>query len=148
MRMIHSLFLTVCLVSVGPAAAQEPSFEVVGTIGELMVDIIYPKSDELFYVMRDPPTNDYEWNRLRGSALILAESGNLLMMGSRSIDQDGWVENAKLLVDAGTAAFEAAEAHDLDAIVALSAALESSCRTCHEQYHPRYRRRAQDPPVQ
>jgi hypothetical protein len=74
-----------------------------------MVDIIYPKSDEIFYVMRVPPTNDYAWNLLRGSALILAESGNLLMMGDRSIDQDGWVKNAKVLVDVGTAAFEAGE---------------------------------------
>ncbi len=148
MRMIGLLFLTACLVSVGPAAAQEPSFEPVGTISELMVDIIYPKSDELFYVMRAPPTNDYEWNLLRRSALILAESGNLLMMEGRSIKQDDWMKNAKLLVDVGTAAFEAAEAHDLDAIVALNAELESSCRTCHEQYHPRYRRRQQNQPDQ
>ncbi len=146
MRIIRLLILTICLVSVGPAAAQEPSFEPVGTIGELMVDIIYPRSDEIFYVMRAPPTNDYEWNLLRGSALILAESGNLLMMEGRSIGDDGWMKNAKLLVDVGTAAFEAAEAHDLDAIVALNAELESSCRTCHEQYHPRYRRRGQTQP--
>ena len=145
MRIIRPLFLTLCLVSVGPAAAQEPSIEPVGTISELMVDIIYPKSDEIFYITTEPPTNDYEWNRLRGSALTLAESGNLLMMEGRSIDQDDWMKNAKLLVDVGTAAFEAAEAHDLDAIVALSAALESSCRTCHEQYHPRYGRRQQNP---
>ena len=110
MRIIGLLLLTVCLVSLGPAAAQEPSLEAVGTIGELMVDIIYPTSDELFYVMRAPPTNDYEWNLLRGSALMLAESGNLLMIGSRSLDQDDWAKNAKVLVDVGTAAFEAAEA--------------------------------------
>ena len=146
MRIIGLLLLTVCLVSLGPAAAQEPSLEAVGTIGELMVDIIYPTSDELFYVMRAPPTNDYEWNLLRGSALMLAESGNLLMIGSRSLDQDDWAKNAKVLVDVGTAAFEAAEAHDLGAIVALSPALESSCRTCHEQYHPRYGGRRPNPP--
>jgi hypothetical protein len=145
MRIIRLLFLTVCVIFPGPAAAQEPSFEPVGTIGELMIDIIYPKSDELFYVLREPPTNDYEWNRLRGSALILAESGNLLMMEGRSIDQDEWMNSARLLVNVGNAAFEAAAAHDLDAIVALNAELESSCRACHEQYHPRYRRRAQNP---
>ena len=148
MRMIGLLTLTLCLLSVGQTAAQEPAFEPVASISELMVDIIYPKSDEIFYVMRAPPTNDYEWNLLRASALILAESGNLLMMGDRSIDQDGWAKNAKVLVDVGTAAFEAAEAHDLDAIIALNAELESSCRTCHEQYHPRYRRRGPDQPDQ
>ena len=146
MRIISLLFLTLCLVSIGLSAVQEPSFEPVGTIAELMVDVIYPTSDEIFYVMRAPPTNDYEWNLLRGSALILAESGNLLMMEGRSIEDEGWMKNAKQLVDVGTAAFEAAGAHDLDAIIALNAELESSCRTCHEQYHPRYRRRGQNQP--
>ena len=148
MRIIRLLSLTVCVIFPGPAAAQEAPFEPVGTIGELMVDIIYPKSDELFYVLREPPTNDYEWNRLRGSALILAESGNLLMMEGRSIDEDAWMESARLLLNVGTAAFEAAVAHDLDAIVALNAELETSCRACHEQYHPRYRSRAPNPPDQ
>lgn len=145
MQMTSALLMIVLLISVSPAAAQEPSFEPVGTIGELMRDIIYPRSDEFFYVMRSPPETDSDWNRLRGSALILAESGNLLMIEGRSISEDDWRAHARELADVATVAFEATKAQDLDAILALSPRLETSCRTCHEQYHPRYRGRSANP---
>ena len=144
MRTTGALVLVVLLFPLGSATAQEPTFQPVGTIGELMRDIIYPLSDELFYVMRSPPQTDFEWSQLRRSALTLAESGNLLMIEGRSIQQEDWMDHSKELVDVSTVAWEAAEARDLDAIVALSPRLETSCRACHEQYHPRYGRRRQN----
>ena len=143
MRIAGLLFLAACLLATAPAEAQEPAFERVGTISELMVDIIYPLSDELFYVMRAPPSNDVEWGRLRRSALMLAESGNLLMMPGRAIQQEEWMQAAKRLVDVSTTAWEATQAQDLEAILDLSPELEASCRGCHQAYHPRYRRRAE-----
>jgi hypothetical protein len=140
MRTLSPLVLAL-LFSLIPATAQEAQFQPVGTISELMVDIIYPLSDEFFYVMREPPETDYDWTLLRRSALTLAEAGNLLMIQGRSIQQEDWMAHAKRLVEVGTEAYEAAVAGDLEAIVELSPALEASCRACHEQYHPRYRRR-------
>lgn len=149
MRTMRVLLLIALLLptlfAAGPAVGQEPPFQPVGTIGELMRDIVYPMSDELFYVMRSPPETDYEWTLLRRDFLVLAESGNLLMVGGRSILQDDWMAHARELIDVSTAAYEAAEAHDLEAIVALSPRMETSCRACHEQYHPRYGRRRQNP---
>jgi hypothetical protein len=49
-------------------------------MSQLMIDIIYPTSDAVFYIGREPPKTDKEWNDFRGQALMLAESGNLLMM--------------------------------------------------------------------
>jgi hypothetical protein len=106
-----------------------------------MRDVVYPLSDELFYVMRNPPETDYEWTLLRRSALILAESGNLLMVDGRGIPEEDWRRFSMRLIEVSTAAYEATEARDLDAIVALSPELEQSCRDCHEQYHPRFGRR-------
>jgi hypothetical protein len=137
------VWVTLCLLLLtGPAAAQEPAFRPVGTISELMTDIIYPQSDELFYVMRTPPETDYDWSLLGRSALTLAESGNLLMIEGRSIRQEAWMVAATLLLETAKTAYQATKDHDLEAIVALSPELERSCRSCHEQYHPRYRRRA------
>jgi hypothetical protein len=133
--------VVVLLVPVVPAAAQDPRFQPVATIGELMRDVVYPLSDELFYVMRNPPETDYEWTLLRRSALILAESGNLLMVDGRGIPEEDWRRFSMRLIEVSTAAYEATEARDLDAIVALSPELEQSCRDCHEQYHPRFGRR-------
>jgi hypothetical protein len=129
----------------GPATAQEPQFAPAATVGELMSDVIYPLSDELFYIMRSPPETDWEWTGIRRSALMLAESGNLLMIDGRSIRQDGWMAASKALVDVATRAWEASLEHDVEAIVALSPELEQSCRSCHEMYHPRYLQRRANP---
>ncbi len=147
MRRIGALaLLAAVLFPAGGARAQEPAFEPVGSIADIMREIIYPMSDELFYVMRAPPETDLEWNALRRSFLVLAESGNLIMMEGRSIPRDDWMDHARELVDVSVEAYEAAGAKDLDAVRALSPRMEASCRACHEQYHPRYRRRAASPP--
>jgi len=126
----------------GLAAAQAPTFyQPVGTMSQLMVDIIYPASDAIFYAARTPPKNDRDWNILRGTALTLAESGNLLMMDNRARDRADWIKDSKMLVDVGAAAFRAAQAKDLDAILALNDDLNTACVTCHQQYRPNYRRR-------
>jgi len=33
----------------------------VGTMSQLMIDIIYPTSDAIFYVDREPPKNQHDW---------------------------------------------------------------------------------------
>lgn len=121
------------------ATAQAPSsFQPVGNISQLMIDIIYPASDALFYIERNPPKTDHDWNVIRGTALTLAESGNLLLMGTRALDQDRWVKDTKLMIDAGAAAFRAAKKKDMQAILDLSDQLTASCTTCHRHYRPNY----------
>jgi hypothetical protein len=148
-RMISLISLTIrsmrifgllLLVGLGDITiAQAPSlFQPVGNVSQLMVDIIYPTSDALFYIERNPPKNDHDWNVIRGTALTLAESGNLLLMGSRARDQDRWVKDTKLMIDAGTAAFRAAQKKDIQAILDLNEQLSASCTTCHWHYRLNY----------
>jgi hypothetical protein len=134
---IFGIVLVVGLAGVGIAQAPSP-FQPVGNVSQLMVDIIYPASDALFYIERDAPKNDHDWNVIRGTALTLAESGNLLLMGGRARDQDRWVKDTKLMIDAGTAAFKAAQKKDLQAILDLNERLSESCTTCHRHYRPNY----------
>ena len=123
------------------AAAGTPAPQRIGSMSELMVDIIYPMSDAIFYVTTREPTNDVEWNALRSKALMLAESANLLMMPGRARDQDRWMADAKLLLDVGTAAFRAARRKDLKALEDLNDQLYLSCTTCHMHYRANYGRR-------
>jgi hypothetical protein len=136
MRILALFFIAASAVAQAPS-----SFQPVGNMSQLMIDMIYPSSDAIFYVERAPPTNDREWGALRATALTLAESGNLLMMDKRARDQGDWIKDAKLLVDVGAAAYKAAQAKNLGAIVALNEQLYTACITCHEQYRPGYRRR-------
>ena len=109
MRIIRPIVLLTVVVLAGTATAQAPSFQPVGTMSQLMVDIIYPTSDDIFYAGRDVPKTGTQWTALQHSALTLAESGNLLMMTGRVRDQVNWIKDAQMLVDAGAAAYKAAQ---------------------------------------
>jgi hypothetical protein len=122
------------------ATAQAPSFQPVGSISQLMIYVLYPTSDSLFYIERNPPKTDGEWNVIRNQALTLAESGNLLMMPNRVREGD-WNKDAKMLVDVGTTAFQRAMAKDMNGILALNQQLNDACVVCHQQYRPGYGRR-------
>jgi len=138
-----------CLVTVSRAQSAGPlqppesaaPTRTVGSMSELMVDVIYPASDAVFYISTRTPKNDAEWTELQGKTLMLAESGNLLMMPRRARDNDRWMSDAKLLLDAGTAAFAAAKKKDPDALADLNDQLYTSCVTCHQHYRVNYGRR-------
>ena len=111
------------------------------TMSELMVKIIYPASDAIFYITTREPKSEAEWVELQGKALAVAESANLLMMPGRARDQDRWMQDAQLMLDAGRAAFRAAKAKDVAALDALNDQLYTSCTSCHQHYRPNYGRR-------
>jgi hypothetical protein len=119
-------------------ASDRPPTRNVGTMSDLMVKIIYPSSDALFYIESRTPTTEAEWTVLEGQALMVAESANLLMMPGRARDQKQWMADAKLMLDAGAAAVSAAKAKDVAAISALSDQLMESCTSCHRHYRRGY----------
>lgn len=136
------------LLSAAAAMALVPlalSAQSLGTMSELMVKIIYPTSDAVFYITSRTPTTEAEWGDLQAKTLMLAESANLLMMPSRARDQDRWMADAKLMREAGAAAFRAAKRKDVAALDALNDQLYQSCTTCHEHYRPNYGRRPAAP---
>ncbi len=124
----------------GSASAVTP--QPASTTSELMVKIIYPASDAIFYITTRQPKTEAEWVDLQGKALAVAESGNLLMMPGRARDQGRWMQDAKLMLDAGRAAFRAAKAKDVAALDALNDQLYTSCTSCHQHYRPDYGRRS------
>ena len=121
-----------------PAPAPRPPTRNVGTMSELMVRILYPNSDALFYIETRTPKTESEWGTLEGQTLMLAESANLLMLPGRARDQKQWMADSKLLLEAGTAALAAVKAKDVAAISALSDQLLESCTSCHRHYRPNY----------
>jgi cytochrome c556 len=140
------LFLLVgaALAQAPPAptpSAEIPSMKSVGTMKELMVDLIFPTSNEIFYVGRNEKKSEKDWMDLQQNALMLAETANILMAENRARDKDRWMKDAKLLWDAGNKAYRASKAKDLEALKALNDDLYEACQSCHEHYRPGYRRR-------
>ncbi|MFA5910018.1 MAG: hypothetical protein WC815_14655 [Vicinamibacterales bacterium] len=119
-------------------AADRPPTRNVGSMSDLMVKIIYPASDALFYIESRTPKTDAEWTVLEGQALMVAESANLLMLPGRARDRKQWMTDAKLMLDAGAAAVKAVKARNVEGIVALSDQLMESCTSCHKNYRPGY----------
>ena len=124
--------------ALGQAGSDRPPMRNVGSMSDLMVKIIYPASDALFYIETRTPKTDAEWTVLEGQALMLAETGNLLMMPGRARDQQQWMADAKLMLDAGAAAVKAARTKNVEAISALNDQLLESCTSCHKHYRPNY----------
>jgi hypothetical protein len=120
-----------------PRVVQQP----VGTMSELMITIVYPASDAIFYISTRTPASEADWIALQGKALMVAEAGNLLMMPAHRRDDERWLDDARLMRDAGAAAFRAAKAKNLEALVALNDQLYESCVTCHQHYRRGYGRR-------
>lgn len=110
-------------------------------MSEVMLDIVFPTSNEIFYVGRNEDKTTKDWIDLQRNALMLAETANLLMAPNRARDQDRWMRDAKLLWDVGDKAYKAAKAKDLEGLKALNADLYEACQSCHEHYRPGYRRR-------
>lgn len=107
------------------------------TLHDVMVKIVEPASNAIFYVSREPPQTDDQWKALQGQALTLLEIAHSLTSPTRAKDQAQWMQDAELLIDASAAAYEAANAKNLGALEELNDPLYTACATCHEHYLPR-----------
>lgn len=140
MRLLVAFILAGVVLAQAPAPEPAP-LKSVGTMSELMLDLIYPTSDQIFYVGRNEKKTVKDWNEIRQSALMLAEAANLLMAENRARDKDQWMKDAKLLWEVGNKAFTLAKAKDEGGMEALNAELYEACQSCHVHYRPGYRRR-------
>jgi hypothetical protein len=123
-----------------PAPAAAPPIRNVGTTSELMVAVIRPASDAIFYIETRTPKDGDAWTVLEGQALMVAEAANLLMLPGRARDDKQWMTDAVLMREAGAAALKAAKTRT---VAAVNDQLYESCTTCHRHYRPGYGRRGQ-----
>ena len=80
------------------------------------------------------PKTDAEWVVVRNNAVTLAESGNLLMMGSRPKDNADWMRFCERLIEVASRAAKHAEAKDKEAIFDIGGEIYAVCSDCHEKY--------------
>lgn len=134
MRSILLLVLAVALAAPAVLVAQGHTITAVATVRQLCQGMITTSSDALFNVGREAPADDADWLAVQNNAIMLAESGNLLMIGSRARDTEDWMAMSQALVDAGVAALEAVEARDVDGVLAAGDLIIVACETCHVPY--------------
>jgi len=120
------------------------SYRPVGDVADLMAGVVEPAAEVIWDavgVIVDAegehhlaPQTDEEWLTLRFAAYTVAESGNLLMMPERALDQGAWMTMSQQLVEVGQRAIEAADARNIDAIFDVGAEIYYVCTNCHGAY--------------
>jgi hypothetical protein len=133
-----------CPVLFACSDAAGPPFKPVASVKELMVSIVDPAADVVWdsvgTVISEEgvdewyPKTEEEWAKVRNSAVVIMESGNLLMIGDRARDKLVWMELSQALVDAGAAAVKAADSRDPEAVFAVGETIYVACDRCHNLY--------------
>jgi hypothetical protein len=125
--------------SAAPAAtaAITAAFKPVATVKQVMLGITVPASNAVFAVAGEAPKDDAGWQAVEASALAVAESGNLLLMKPRAVDDPEWQQFALALVDAGAKAAEAARSKDAEKTGTAGDDMYNVCEHCHAKYLPK-----------
>ncbi len=80
------------------------------------------------------PKTEEEWEAVGNNAAALIESGNLMLMGTRAVDQDEWAKQALALIAGGKLALKATLDKNPDDVLAAGEAINNSCDACHLKY--------------
>ena len=136
MRRSLTFSIAVAMLAVSVSAQRAPATGVRTLVNDLQLHelLISPASDAVFNASTDPPADDKGWTATRNQALILAESSNLLMVGSRVRDNANWMKMSRALVDAAALAAAAADKKDAMALESAADAITAACMDCHRPY--------------
>lgn len=121
-------------VSLSGQQAGAPGPRAVGSVGDIMKSTVNRSSEVVFAAGAEAPKTDADWETLRLNAVELAESANLLMIGSRVRDQRDWLAMAKAQLDAAEAVVKLAAAKKTDGLSDASDKAYETCTTCHNKY--------------
>ena len=143
------LLLAGCSESADDGAAQvsaQANYDTTLNMQELMAFVLEPAADGLWSTAgwvedRDGyrelyPTTDEGWEQVVASAAMVAESGNLLTLPGRALDNDAWIVYSQGLTQAGFRAMAAAATRNKDDLFQAGADIYSVCSACHQAYDP------------
>jgi hypothetical protein len=125
----------------GPEA---PPFKPVADTRLLMESVIDPNADLVWDSVRTiitaagveeiRPRSEDEWIAVRNAAMVITESGNLLMMAPRAKDDGEWMKAAQMMVEAGQEALRAIEKRNPEELFVVGGHIYDSCTSCHSKY--------------
>jgi hypothetical protein len=118
------------------ATTAQPPIEHIASTQQVMLGLTIPASDVLFQVGENVPQDDGGWDRITATAAMLAESGNLLLVGPRNLAQPDWTQLSRELVARARTAMDAAQKRDVDALLNAGNDIYEVCEGCHAKYMP------------
>jgi hypothetical protein len=153
----------------GATTDSAPPFRTTVSIEEVMRYMIDPPADAIWEsvvtivtaegIQEIVPETDEDWAALRGHAVTLLESTNLLLMPGRRVAMEGsvselpgvdlepdeieailaanrtaWATLTGALHDSGVQVLAAVDVRDLDALLVAGDVLDLACENCHIQF--------------
>ena len=144
------------------AAGSTMTFPVTGTLNQVMRGILFPSSNVLFDVQTQDPGAGSKGGTARGdakttstrygdvyapwlvvdaAAISIAEIGPVLMQPRRCengkaapVDRADWKQYVQGVVEAGRAAYRAAQTRSQDAVSDATNTISDACANCHRVY--------------
>jgi hypothetical protein len=100
-----------------------------------MEGLAQPNFRSLDRLLREKPPDLETWTFVRGQALLIAETGNLLLVRPpRQQGQAAWTENATAMRTVATSLARAAGNQDYARSRAGVAELANTCNRCHQTF--------------
>jgi hypothetical protein len=118
-----------------PPSRPRPKLEPVAETKLLMEGLLQSNFRGLERNLRQRPADESAWVYARGQALLMAETGNLLLLRPpKSSGQDAWLEMASDLREKATRLARSAAAKDLERSRIGLADVATSCNRCHQSF--------------
>ena len=119
-----------------PARKATPTLEPVAETKLLMEGLAQPNLRGLGKLLRDKPKDAEAWAFARGQSLLLAETGNLLLIRPprTATGQEAWMTHAGELRDAAASLARAAAAADYAKCRTGLAGVANVCNRCHQTF--------------
>ncbi len=137
-------WLLVPILLCGCTAEAGPPFIEVADLPDLMLTVVDPAADAYWdavgWIIDENGTTEIrpespeEWEGVRNAAYQVTESGNLMMMEGRAVDEPEFTAFAQAMITVGRRAIEAAEAQDEQGVFDVGAELYAVCTGCHATY--------------
>ena len=120
------------LLTAAVLLAEAPPYQMIATSKQIMAAVQKPAMDSLTAMGKaGGPKDEKEWEVAAQNAAVLAETAQLLLLGTRPKDQDIWLKSSQRLQAAATDSTKAATDKNLDAWKTSLNGMAGACRSCH-----------------
>lgn len=101
---------------------------------EFMEYVFQPSYKRLQAAMASEPADNAGWKAIKAEALVLAESGNLVILRGGDEDRAAWIAHASGSRTHGGKLYAAAREKNFAAAQEHYKAMLQSCNACHDQF--------------
>jgi hypothetical protein len=118
------------------APALRPRLEPIAETKLLMEGLAHPNFKAVDRFLKEPGDDPEAWQFARGQAVLIAETGNLLMLRppKNAKAEENWMTRGMELRDAGSQLAKALAAKDLAKSRPALVGVASTCNRCHESF--------------